>query len=580
VNFNLSRTTIILNNTFEGNNIAYWSPLPNANRVVISNTGYSSSYGARLISLTNADGDAFMNQVISNLTPGSTYNLSAWLKSNLATNTNAFSVSINIRFNYPNGAYTVKSKNVFPNNVWTKYTNTFTVPTTANLQQCIVQIFTYRGQNNVAFVDNIELITPASNFGLMNDTVPKAPTEVFTENFKGVAGSQLSTTKWLVVRKAWGNTYVLNNNGVVPENLELLCNGGLRFHGHGDLYNGPIAGVGNALGNGKVRVGACIATKDYYASGRYEIVAKLTPGMVNAFWTFHYIDDPAYQSGGMKNSEVDFEFPSNNINGSKNVINDCLNNTWGGLCNGVGLTTSGISYNNSLNTTDASQAYHHFMIEWHTGGNGVSPSISWYMDSVLLKQETNSTYIPFRASRFWLGVWYGNSNWITGGNSSVMQYADKYMDVKSVKITPFYEANDIYENETNPATGFDGVTTSYPTFPCNSYLILKNVTNHNQNIQDDYADQLDISQYIIVSPIPATKELNVHITSNSTEDQFMVIELIDLYGRQIKKFTSTNPIDQDLNLDLGTDLAAGHYILKGNTKLGKIFTKKIVIAEK
>jgi len=300
---------------------------------------------------------------------------------------------------------------------------------------------------------------------------------------------------------------------------------------------------------------------------------------VNAFWSFHYIEDPAYQSGGMKNSEVDFEFPSNNINGSKNVINDCLNNSWGGLCNGVGLTTSGISYNNSLNTTDASQAYHHFMIEWHTGGNGVSPSISWYMDSVLVKQETNATYIPFRASRFWLGVWYGNNNWITGGNSSIMQYADKYMDVKSVKITPFYEANDIYENETNPATGFDAVTTAYPTYPCNSYLILKNITNHTQNIQDDYADQLDISQYITVSPIPATKELNVHITSNSTDDQFMVMELIDLYGRQIKKFTSTNPIDQDLNLDLGTDLAAGHYILKGNTKLGKIFTKKIVIAE-
>jgi hypothetical protein len=422
----------IQNPTFESNLLTNWTPLPNANRVKTATNGYNSNYCAKIISTTNARGDAFMTETITNLIPGNTYSISAWLKSNLAVNNKVKSIDLKVRFNYPNGSNQVISKSFFPTTTWTKYTNTFTVPNNVNLQQTIVQISMYRGQQDSMYVDDVELITPPTTFGFLSQEFPAPPVGELIENFEDSTGNTLSNSKWLVVKKEWGNGNVAYNNGVVPENLELLCDGGMRFHGHGDLYNGPINGVANILGNGKVRVGACIATKDYYASGRYEVVAKVTPGMINAFWTFHYIEDPNFQNGGMKNSEIDWEFPSNLYTGNKHTITDGLCNTWGGLCDGVGLTTSGISYKENLNVVDASQDFHTYTIEWHTGDSNIAPSISWYFDSVLVRQETNPTYIPFRASRFWIGVWYGNTNWITGGDMSVLQYADKYMDVRSV----------------------------------------------------------------------------------------------------------------------------------------------------
>lgn len=564
----------VFNSDFETGNLIYWNTLPNASRCVISTPGNNSAYSLKLISQNNAAGDAFVTQKIANLTPGTTYTLSAWMMSNLASN-NAFTADISIRFNFGGGNYQVISQSFFPTTTWTKFSKSFTVPSSPNVQECIVTFSTYRGQNNSVFVDDIELLTPMVSFGVLNSAIPQPPTGVFHETFKGSTGSQLSNSKWLVVKKAWGNNYIGNNNGVVPENLELLCDGGIRFHAHGDLYNGPIEGSDSVIGNGKNRVGACLATKDYYASGRYEVVAKLTPGVINAFWTFHYIEDPAYQNGGIKNSEIDWEFPSNNYNGNKFTLTDGLENTWGGLCDGVGLTTSGISHTSNYGVGDLSQDFHKYTIEWHTGGNGIQPSIKWYLDSVLVRTETNPTYIPFRASRFWIGVWFGNFNWITGGNSAVLQYEDRYMEVKSVTITPFYEANDIYENETVPAVGFAGPS-FYPTFPCNSNLIQRVIKGPMEDLQ--YKSSANINAWVNVSPVPAHDELNLEITAISN-DYFSEVSIMSLNGQVMLSKHVANEESRAIQVRLDDNIAAGTYMLRGITKQGKQFIKKIQIQE-
>lgn len=554
-----SGANAITNGTFENGNLSSWSTLPNANRVTIASTAYHSSYSAKLISKNTAAGDAFLEQLIPNLLPGTTYSLTCYMKAQ----TNNTSAYLHVRLNYPAGNYQVLTKAVSVTTTWTKYTHTFTLPTTTNLLQTLVQVLNYRGQNTNLFVDNIELLTPATTgFTFLNNAVPIPPGQPLLEEFKGTASDILSSNRWLVVKKSWGNSNALNNNGVVPENLELLCNGGIRFHGHGDSYTGSTYGATTNLGNGKIRVGACIATKDYYASGKYDVVAKLTPGMVNAFWTFHYIEDATYQSGGIKNSEIDWEFPSNAINGVKTDVVDGMCNGWGGLCNGEGIHSS---YQVGLGITDAVSNFHKYSIEWHTGGNGVSPSISWYIDDVLIKQETNPTHIPFRASRFWLGVWFGSLNWIAGGNASLLQFSDRYMEVKSVTITPYYEANDIYENETDPFIGY--VTPpSYPVFPCTS-LGMRAANTHQENETPEIGN-------LVAYPIPAHGSLYV---SYSNQKQLRKIELVDATGRLISEPIIPASTTQ-INLNT-SNLPNGFYMLRVWDEEGILATRKIAIEQ-
>ena len=64
---------------------------------------------------------------------------------------------------------------------------------------------------------------------------------------------------------------------------------------NGDLYTGPVRGVEKKhntwvdLQHGR-RTGAAIATKEYFASGVYEVRMKVAPvkGVCSAVWTFHY----------------------------------------------------------------------------------------------------------------------------------------------------------------------------------------------------------------------------------------------------------------------------------------------------
>jgi hypothetical protein len=125
--------------------------------------------------------------------------------------------------------------------------------------------------------------------------LPPGSLLAFQENW---SSNSIDQAKWYLLRKKWGQ----GNNGVTPQNVSIQqdnINGAERSvlvcEAHGDQYEGPVAG---AKGE-KARVGGVVATKEFFASGRYEIVMKvdkpsgsgapaLPKGAVPAIWTYAY----------------------------------------------------------------------------------------------------------------------------------------------------------------------------------------------------------------------------------------------------------------------------------------------------
>lgn len=133
-------------------------------------------------------------------------------------------------------------------------------------------------------------------------TLPKLPPDARLALHENWSSGKIDPKKWYRLRKRWGQ----NNNGVVPENSYLKTDAvnGKKQHvlvcrGHGDQYQGPIKGWhGNTT-----RVGGVVVTKEFFASGRYEVVMKIgtsestktSPadptqpiGMIPAIWTYGY----------------------------------------------------------------------------------------------------------------------------------------------------------------------------------------------------------------------------------------------------------------------------------------------------
>jgi hypothetical protein len=132
--------------------------------------------------------------------------------------------------------------------------------------------------------------------------VPKTARLVLEEDW---SANKIDPKRWYSPRRKWGN----GNHGVTPDNLRLApdttpadtVNGKpqtvLVCEARGDRYDGPVLGQG---GN-KDRVGAMIVSRDFFASGRFEIVLKIgstTPhpggpadprrpiGTIPAVWTY------------------------------------------------------------------------------------------------------------------------------------------------------------------------------------------------------------------------------------------------------------------------------------------------------
>lgn len=281
-----------------------------------------------------------------------------------------------------------------------------------------------------------------------------AETDVFFDDFDGDA---LNTDTWLVAEKAWGGF----NGGVVSENISVE-EGKLKLEGHGNLYTGDVEGVNRDLPGG-IRTGAAIATREYYASGSYEVVAKIAPvfGACSAMWTFEYEEyepgTPEYEASGatgqnyIVNHEIDIEIPGRPSSNASPNFAYALCNTY---TNENRVTTN---YTQLPYAVDDG-AFHTYRFDWHTGDKDEQPRVAYYIDGQLICVCT--TNIPTNASRFWLGIWfpsgvdtdgdgYGDSGWC-----GTADFDTAVFEIDSVKIIPYHEAGDTPQKETYPKSGW------------------------------------------------------------------------------------------------------------------------------
>ena len=121
--------------------------------------------------------------------------------------------------------------------------------------------------------------------------LPEKATLTLDENW---SSGEIDSKTWYSLRKQWEE----GNAGVVPENVSMVedtLDGkpiqALRCEAHGDRYDGPIVGL---QGETK-RVGGVLVSKQHFASGRFQIVAKIgskdaprPKGMVPALWTYGF----------------------------------------------------------------------------------------------------------------------------------------------------------------------------------------------------------------------------------------------------------------------------------------------------
>lgn len=270
--------------------------------------------------------------------------------------------------------------------------------------------------------------------------------DIFYEDF---SGDTLDTDSWLIAQKNWGGTVNNNgitedyNGGVISDNVAVR-DGKLILTGLGNYYNGDLCGINrdkSRRSDGK-RCGGAIATKDYFASGSYEISAKISPelGCCSAMWTFEYEENYSNGKTQIINHEIDIEFPGRNENNDFS-LSHALCTTWIGEGDDEHETASpycGIQNDGK---------FHTYRFDWHTGSDNETPRVEYYFDGVLT--YTSYKFIPTNSSRFWLGLWFPK------GWAGTPDFEQTDFEIDYVKITPFHEPGDTTQHESYPESGWD-----------------------------------------------------------------------------------------------------------------------------
>ena len=342
----------------------------------------------------------------------------------------------------------------------------------------------WKNQPGAAYFRNIQWPALGTEWSPTTDQTPTPQLETLQTDFT----NGLDQADWLISTKSWGG----DNGGVSPLNVSIVDDiddgtpiKALRLQANGDLYDGDIEHQGRTT-----RVGSAIATRQYFASGRYSVRAKVAPelGAVTAFWPFHYID---YQKGEdgywhepnpRRNTEIDWEFPTDlmgtgedqammyGIDPQEIAFTNARTNSWGGQFGGEGGEHKGrrVLHDGEGNVIDVAQdsndgIYHTYTIEWHSGSDvgdegdtrDVVGCVRWYFDDVLIDElldvEFGQGNVPFRAARFWIGVWFAASGYgdETGWGGSPV-FDTTALHIASVEIEPFGEPRDTWVRETVP----------------------------------------------------------------------------------------------------------------------------------
>jgi len=365
-----------------------------------------------------------------------------------------------------------------------------------------VKLENWKNQPGAAWFRSVSWTATGDEWSPTTNAIPTAQLDPLHETFD----HGLSTDDWLLSTKAWGG----DNGGVSPKNITIvddIDNGqsikALRLEAHGDLYTGDVYANGR-----RTRVGSAIATREYFASGRYTVRARVAPelGAVTAFWPFHYIDYYPSEHGywhepnPRRNTEIDWEFPTDlmgsgeaqaaelGLDPSDIAFTNARTNAWGGQFGGEGGEHKGRivlqdAGGNVVNLADDWHAgiYHDYTIEWHAGeldptSNGderlTTGCVRWYFDDLLvdelLDEEFGQGNVPFRGARFWLGVWFaaaGYGDHVGWGGSPDFDTTATY--IASVSIEPFDAPRDTWVRETVPNLAW-ATPDAYPAALCSS----------------------------------------------------------------------------------------------------------------
>lgn len=263
---------------------------------------------------------------------------------------------------------------------------------------------------------------------------------IFFDEFNALG---LDSSKWYMSLKQWG----AGNNGIVLENIS-FDQLHLNLAVHGDEYDGIIPGCRKSgmryprvEPNGKPvsgkRVGAGIATKAYYASGRYEfrMRALALPGTWLAAGTYHYV-------------EVDTETETIALTDDVNIQVMFENDAFSGLLSTYAnskVTTQKVP----LPSVSAPARFHTYRFDWHTEDPhppaGKSPRrVDYYVDNTLISSV--ETTIPSKAGRFMIAT-------LCPVEAGRAPFNAGLVKIDWVRITPFNEAGDVYEPESYPVDG-------------------------------------------------------------------------------------------------------------------------------
>lgn len=341
--------------------------------------------------------------------------------------------------------------------------------------------------------------------------------------------SGLSMERWAVSKKAWGNSNVSNNSGVIPENVFYnSTDKTVVFRALGDYYQDNDVNYDlhhtygyahdDSTGNGRVysrdgtRTGGCIKTREAYGPGRFEARFKAAPveGACTAFWTFNY------GSSGKENyNEIDFELPTHIAGSEGDAENDLYFDQI--ICTTYKTETKYRSQRvqNPVYLNDGE--YHTYCLDWYYSGR--TKKVNWFIDGNLIASCNGDTYVSNHVGRVTLGVWIPGRASFCG----IPNFDKAYMELDYFKYTPFLDqdytdaglnALDSYSNSFTTITS----TPKYEFFPNGEF---------NYGLPEHFTTLRDVS---------ANKSYNNPVNNNSYG-----IKIAGNGGASVSSLTYTNP---------------------------------------
>ncbi len=264
---------------------------------------------------------------------------------------------------------------------------------------------------------------------------------VFYDDFS----NGISMDNWVISKKAWGNSGVSRNSGVVPENVYYnSTDKTVLFRALGDYYkdndfnydlddwygyaHDDVTGGGRVYSRDGTRTGGCIKSRDVYGPGRFEARFKVAPmeGVCTAFWTFNY-----GESGGTNYNEMDFELPTY-VEGEDQddlYFNQIICTTYKNEDTYKSQRVAAPVYLND-------NKFHTYCLEWYYSNN--TKMVKWFVDEVLIGSWANPNQISNNVGRVTLGVWIPGRSSFCG----IPNFDKSFMELDYFKYTPF-------KNQTN-----------------------------------------------------------------------------------------------------------------------------------